>query len=211
MFTGNIIRYPRYILAISLISLGACQPETAPPETISPQTISLATSTLTQEIAVISPAPDIQTDTNLAIDETARTDSANNDENTASTENTDASGDISDSNSPEEEIAVTALAITPAPKTPAPPAIPPFTPASQSGKKADDLIAAIGEADLIREEGQIEIWQYHQPDCVVDFYFPIDTADSARRILSWDMRPRIYGGKLDIQTCEAQLADRASS
>ena len=98
--------------------------------------------------------------------------------------------------------------ISPAPKKAEQPAIPLFTPASQIGKLADSLNIIIGEADFIRQDGQIEIWQYQQPDCVVDFYVPLGDSEK-NHISGWDMRPRIFGSQLDIQLCKAQLADRA--
>jgi hypothetical protein len=102
---------------------------------------------------------------------------------------------------------VAVAAIAPAPKPPELPATPSFTPQSQIGKTKDSLNLVIGVADFIRQDGQIEIMQYHQPDCVVDFYIQLGDA-GAGQISGWDMRARIFGGRLDIQLCEAQLADR---
>ena len=85
--------------------------------------------------------------------------------------------------------------IAPAPKKAEQPAIPLFTPASQIGKLADSLNIVIGEADFIRQDGQIEIWQYQQPDCVVDFYVPLGDSEK-NHISGWDMRPRILEASL---------------
>ena len=107
-----------------------------------------------------------------------------------------------------DSLVVASANIAPAPKKAEQPAIPLFTPASQIGKLADSLNIVIGEADFIRQDGQIEIWQYQQPDCVVDFYVPLGDSEK-NHISGWDMRPRIFGSQLDIQLCKAQLADRA--
>ena len=123
------------------------------------------------------------------------------------TEQEDSNTKIEDE-SDAESLVVASANITPAPKQAEQPAIPPFTPASQIGKLADSLNIVIGEADFIRQDGQIEIWQYQQPDCVVDFYVPLGDSEK-NHISGWDMRPRIFGNQLDIQLCKAQLADRA--
>ena len=123
------------------------------------------------------------------------------------TEQEDSNTKIEDE-SDAESVVVASANIAPAPKKAEQPAIPLFTPASQIGKLADSLNIVIGEADFIRQDGQIEIWQYQQPDCVVDFYVPLGNSEK-NHISGWDMRPRIFGNQLDIQLCKAQLADRA--
>ena len=123
------------------------------------------------------------------------------------TEQEDSNTKIEDE-SDAESLVVASANIAPAPKKAEQPAIPLFTPASQIGKLADSLNIVIGEADFIRQDGQIEIWQYQQPDCVVDFYVPLGDSEK-NHISGWDMRPRIFGNQLDIQLCKAQLADRA--
>ena len=123
------------------------------------------------------------------------------------TEQEDSNTKIEDE-SDAESLVVASANIAPAPKKAEQPAIPLFTPASQIGKLADSLNIIIGEADFIRQDGQIEIWQYQQPDCVVDFYVPLGDSEK-NHISGWDMRPRIFGSQLDIQLCKAQLADRA--
>ena len=123
------------------------------------------------------------------------------------TEQEDSNTKIEDE-SDADSLVVASANIAPAPKKAEQPAIPLFTPASQIGKLADSLNIVIGEADFIRQDGQIEIWQYQQPDCVVDFYVPLGDSEK-NHISGWDMRPRIFGSQLDIQLCKAQLADRA--
>ena len=123
------------------------------------------------------------------------------------TEQEDSNTKIEDE-SDADSLVVASANIAPAPKKAEQPAIPLFTPASQIGKLADSLNIIIGEADFIRQDGQIEIWQYQQPDCVVDFYVPLGDSEK-NHISGWDMRPRIFGSQLDIQLCKAQLADRA--
>ena len=123
------------------------------------------------------------------------------------TEQEDSNTKIEDE-SDAESLVVASANIALAPKKAEQPAIPLFTPASQIGKLADSLNIVIGEADFIRQDGQIEIWQYQQPDCVVDFYVPLGNSEK-NHISGWDMRPRIFGSQLDIQLCKAQLADRA--
>jgi len=186
--TGNNVIQPCAMLILFLIGLGGCQPVTPPP----------ATSNIEYQINVASAANN-QNESILTVSEGTSTNQAG----TAIIAEDNAS--VSE---PEQAVTVATIAITPAPSLPAKPALPRIRPASQNGKLKDDVMAAIGIADFIRQEGQIEIWQYHQPDCVVDFYFPADSTEAEARVLSWDMRPRIFGRQLDIQQCENQIAER---
>ena len=178
------------------------------------------------EISSLAPAPAPNSDnaeTSESVDIAAAALPSQTEENTArpsdteqaiedspvqdNTEQEDSNTKIEDE-SDADSLVVASANIPPAPKKAEQPAIPLFTPASQIGKLADSLNIVIGEADFIRQDGQIEIWQYQQPDCVVDFYVPLGASEK-NHISGWYMRPRIFGNQLDIQLCKAQLADRA--
>ena len=175
----------------------------------------LATAGNAEQAEISSPAPALAPNSNNAetsesVDIAAAALPSQTEENTASpsdTEQEDSNTKIEDE-SDAESLVVASANIAPAPKKAEQPAIQLFTPASQIGKLADSLNIVIGEADFIRQDGQIEIWQYQQPDCVVDFYVPLGDSEK-NHISGWDMRPRIFGSQLDIQLCKAQLADRA--
>ena len=175
----------------------------------------LATAGNAEQAEISSPAPapapnSDNAETSESVDIAAAALPSQTEENTASPSNTeqeDSNTKIEDE-SDAESLVVASANIAPAPKKAEQPAIPLFTPASQIGKLADSLNIVIGEADFIRQDGQIEIWQYQQPDCVVDFYVPLGDSEK-NHISGWDMRPRIFGNQLDIQLCKAQLADRA--
>ena len=168
----------------------------------------LATAGNAEQAEISSPAPapapnSDNAETSESVDIAAALPSQT-EENTEQEDSNTKIEDESDAGS----LVVASANIAPAPKKAEQPAIPLFTPASQIGKLADSLNIVIGEADFIRQDGQIEIWQYQQPDCVVDFYVPLGDSEK-NHISGWDMRPRIFGSQLDIQLCKAQLADRA--
>ena len=168
----------------------------------------LATAGNAEQAEISSPAPapapnSDNAETSESVDIAAALPSQT-EENTEQEDSNTKIEDESDAGS----LVVASANIAPAPKKAEQPAIPLFTPASQIGKLADSLNIVIGEADFIRQDGQIEIWQYQQPDCVVDFYVPLGDSEK-NHISGWDMRPRIFGNQLDIQLCKAQLADRA--
>lgn len=219
MIASLVRRVYVFILPVLLGGvLASCQHLPAP--------LATAGNTGQTEISSPAPAPTPNSDnaeTSESVDIAATTLPSQTEENAASPSDTKQAIEDSpiqdnseqeDSNTKIEDesdadsLVVASANIAPAPKKAEQPAIPLFTPASQIGKLADSLNIVIGEADFIRQDGQIEIWQYQQPDCVVDFYVPLGDSEK-NHISGWDMRPRIFGSQLDIQLCKAQLADRA--
>ena len=61
----------------------------------------------------------------------------------------------------------------------------------------------LGAPTAFRQEGQVSIWQYQLPECVVDFFF----YDKAGKALAThtDMRSPFLGGTLDEAACKLAL------
>ncbi|MDC1381948.1 hypothetical protein N8500_00515 [Candidatus Puniceispirillum sp.] len=68
------------------------------------------------------------------------------------------------------------------------------------------LIQDLGKATITRQEGPVEIWQYHFKNCVVDFFF-YSTNEFAPKLTarSWDMRSAMIGSNLDRAACLAEM------
>ena len=68
----------------------------------------------------------------------------------------------------------------------------------------------LGPADFARIEGKMGIWQYRQTECVVDFFFYLEGADSPpiQRIAALDIRNRVIGQPLDEKNCREALYRR---
>lgn len=97
------------------------------------------------------------------------------------------------------------------PATPSQPVVSDIDPRSFIGQPLDHILNALGEADFRRVEGRIGVWQYRQPNCVVDFFFPatqetLNLATTAPTAL--DIRNRILGQPLNEKKCRAQLFER---
>ena len=104
-----------------------------------------------------------------------------------------------------EETAVTAIPETP-PVQPAQvqpgPVQPPFRPKTMIGLTSIILIRDLGIANMIRQEGPIEIWQYRFAACVVDFFFyPASQGSSQLIIKDWDMRGAVIGSRVNEGKC----------
>ena len=68
------------------------------------------------------------------------------------------------------------------------------------------LVHDLGIANMIRQEGQIEIWQYRFAECVVDFFFyPASQGSSQLIIKDWDMRSAVIGGRVNEGKCLAAM------
>ena len=65
------------------------------------------------------------------------------------------------------------------------------------------LKTRLGAPTIHRREGQVDIWQYRLPRCVVDFFF-YDKA-GAPVLTHTDMRSPFLGGKLDETACKLAL------
>ena len=86
------------------------------------------------------------------------------------------------------------------------PVQPPFRPKAMIGSASITLIRDLGIANMIRQEGPIEIWQYRFAECVVDFFFyPASQGSSQLIIKDWDMRSAVIGGRVDEGKCLAAM------
>lgn len=77
-------------------------------------------------------------------------------------------------------------------------------------KPVEDITVVLGPADFARIEGKMGIWQYRQAQCVVDFFFYLEGADSTsiQRTAALDIRNRIIGQPLDEKNCREALYRR---
>ena len=81
---------------------------------------------------------------------------------------------------------------------------PPFRPKAMIGSASIILVRDLGIANMIRQEGSIEIWQYRFADCVVDFFFyPASQGSSQLIIKDWDLRSAVIGGRVNESKCLA--------
>ena len=68
------------------------------------------------------------------------------------------------------------------------------------------LLRDLGIANMVRQEGPIEIWQYRFAECVVDFFFyPTSQGSSQLVIKEWDMRSAVIGGRVNGGKCIAAM------
>jgi len=82
------------------------------------------------------------------------------------------------------------------------PVQPTFRPKAMIGSTSIILIRDLGIANMIRQEGPIEIWQYRFAACVVDFFFyPASQGSSQLIIKDWDMRSAVIGGRVNEGKC----------
>ena len=83
---------------------------------------------------------------------------------------------------------------------------PPFDPKTLIGSASIILIRDLGIANMIRQEGPTEIWQYRFAECVVDFFFyPTSQGSSQLVIKDWDMRSAVIGGRVNEGKCLAAM------
>ena len=97
---------------------------------------------------------------------------------------------------------------TPVQQTPVQPrpVQPPFRPNAMIGSASIILLRDLGIANMIRQEGPIEIWQYRFAECVVDFFFyPASQGSSQLVIKDWDMRSAVIGGRVNEGKCLAAM------
>ena len=100
--------------------------------------------------------------------------------------------------------------VQPTPVQPTPvqptPVQPPFRPKAMIGSASMILVRDLGIANMIRQEGPIEIWQYRFAECVVDFFFyPASQGSSQLVIKDWDMRSAVIGGRVNEGKCLAAM------
>ena len=81
-----------------------------------------------------------------------------------------------------------------------------FSPDDIIGFAIPVLIQDLGHATIIRQEGPVEIWQYHFKNCVVDFFFYLIN-ESAPKLTAknWNMRGTIIDSNLDRAACLAEI------
>ena len=67
----------------------------------------------------------------------------------------------------------------------------------------EQLKSRLGAPTTLRQEGQVNIWQYQLPECVVDFFF----YDKAGTVVAThtDMRSPFLEGALDEAACKLAL------
>ena len=77
-----------------------------------------------------------------------------------------------------------------------------FNPRDIIGFTIPVLIRDLGHAKITRQEGPVEIWQYHFKNCVVDFFF-YSINESAPKLTakSWDIRSAMIGKNFDRAAC----------
>ena len=86
------------------------------------------------------------------------------------------------------------------------PVPPPFRPNTMIGSASIILLRDLGIANMVRQEGPIEIWQYRFAECVVDFFFyPTSQGSSQLVIKDWDMRSAVIGGRVNESKCLAAM------
>ena len=86
------------------------------------------------------------------------------------------------------------------------PVQPTFRPKAMIGSTSIILIRDLGIANMIRQEGPIEIWQYRFAACVVDFFFYPESQGSSQLIIKdWDMRSAMIGSRVNEGKCLAAM------
>ena len=165
--------------------VAACQP-------VTPTTVN------SKAAPTITVAPEGQTDIDLVVSTVTKTaDGAAGAVNNAGSGTDDNTKDTKD----------TEIAAIPATPPVQPVKVqPPFRPKAMIGSASIILVRDLGIANMIRQEGSIEIWQYRFAECVVDFFFyPASQGSSQLIIKDWDMRSAVIGGRVNEGECLAAM------
>ena len=166
----------------------------------------------TQAAPTITIAPEGQTDIDLVVSTVTK--AADNEAGTDAGLGTDSIKDTEIAAIPATPpVQPTPAQPTPAQPTPAQPTPvqprpvqPPFRPNAMIGSASIILLRDLGIANMIRQEGPIEIWQYRFAECVVDFFFyPASQGSSQLVIKDWDMRSAVIGGRVNEGKCLAAM------
>ncbi len=81
-----------------------------------------------------------------------------------------------------------------------------FDPTKIIGFTTPVLIRDLGKANMVRKEGEVEVWQYQFASCVVDFFFYPSGEDSSQLIAKdWDMRNSVISASVDRSGCRAEM------
>ena len=180
-----------YLLGFAVL-VAACQP-------VTPTTVN------TTAAPTITVAANGQTEIDLVVSTVTKTADSGASSVTDYTTGTDSGTDSGlGTNNSTEETAV--AAIPAAPQVQPTPVQPPFRPKAMIGSASIILIRDLGIANMIRQEGPIEIWQYRFAKCVVDFFFyPASQGSSQLIIKDWDMRSAVIGGRVNEGKCLAAM------
>jgi hypothetical protein len=174
------MRHSHFYLFGFAALVAACQP-------VTPTTVN------SKAAPTITIAPEDQTEINLVVSTVTKT--ADNEVGTES-----GSEPSSGSNNSIEDTVIAAIPATP-PIQPTP-VQPPFRPNTMIGSASIILLRDLGIANMVRQEGPIEIWQYRFAECVVDFFFyPTSQGSSQLVIKDWDMRSAVIGGRVNESKC----------
>ena len=178
------MRHSHFYLFGFAALVAACQP-------VTPTTVN------SKAAPTVTIAPEGQTEIDLVVSTVTKT--ANNEVGTES-----GSEPSSGSNNSIEDTVIAAIPATPPIQpTPVPP---PFRPNTMIGSASIILLRDLGIANMVRQEGPIEIWQYRFAECVVDFFFyPTSQGSSQLVIKDWDMRSAVIGGRVNESKCLAAM------
>ena len=175
-----------YLLSFAAL-VTACQP-------VTPTTVT------SKAVPTIAVAANGQTEIDVVVSTVTKTTS----EAGPITDSVTGTDPSSGTNKSTDETAVAAIPAAP-PVQPTP-ARPPFSPKTVIGSASIILIRDLGIANMIRQEGPIEIWQYRFAKCVVDFFFyPTSQGSSQLVIKEWDMRSAVIGGRVNEGKCIAAM------
>ena len=161
----------------------------------------------TQAAPTITIAPEGQTDIDLVVSTVTK--AADNEAGTDAGLGTDSIKDTEiaaiPATPPVQPTPVQPTPVQPTPVQPRP-VQPPFRPNAMIGSASIILLRDLGIANIIRQEGPIEIWQYRFAECVVDFFFyPASQGSSQLVIKDWDMRSAVIGGRVNEGKCLAAM------
>ena len=183
------MRHSHFYLFGFAALVAACQP-------VTPTTVN------SKAAPTITVAPEGQTDIDLVVSTVTKTADGAADSGSGT-------GADSGTNNSSGETAIAAIPATPPvqPTSVQPVKVqPPFRPKAMIGSASIILLRDLGIANMVRQEGPIEIWQYRFAECVVDFFFyPTSQGSSQLVIKDWDMRSVVIGGRVNESKCLAAM------